>query len=285
MDMNTKIDNPPIIIGASGGSGTRVVAEILIKFGIYLGQDLNKSNDNLLFTYLFKHPAHYGKNLSQNDSRLVELLKLHEKIFLGRFPLKINELKIFIKAGLEHIYISPYYYDMKWVIKRCLKLINSVSARPSIWGWKEPHTGYFLKSIYSCYPNAKYILVLRNGLDMAYSRNDQQLRFWNKCFNLNSKDVTPRNKFEYWYQYNKYILTNGKELFSNNFFIIRHEDLCFRRERVIKEYLNFLGLNCRTIPEEIMNLPKLPKSYNRFLNYDNKWVDRDVRNKLAELGY
>lgn len=43
-----------IAIGALGGSGTRICAQILIELGVFMGHDLNNANDNLLFTRLFK---------------------------------------------------------------------------------------------------------------------------------------------------------------------------------------------------------------------------------------
>ena len=39
----------PVAIGGVGGSGTRVIAEILIQLGFYIGSDLNSANDNLWF--------------------------------------------------------------------------------------------------------------------------------------------------------------------------------------------------------------------------------------------
>ena len=46
-------------IGGLGGSGTRVYADILQQAGIFIGNDLNRELDNLLFTRLFKNTAWY----------------------------------------------------------------------------------------------------------------------------------------------------------------------------------------------------------------------------------
>lgn len=46
-------DNP-IAIGAIGGSGTRVVARIVEASGVFMGDNLNASHDNLEFTMRFK---------------------------------------------------------------------------------------------------------------------------------------------------------------------------------------------------------------------------------------
>ncbi len=47
------IENGPVIIGGIGGSGTRVVAEILTLFGYFMGHDLNSAGDILTYTLLF----------------------------------------------------------------------------------------------------------------------------------------------------------------------------------------------------------------------------------------
>jgi len=46
---------PTIVVGGLGGSGTRLIAEILSALGYDMGLDLNEASDNLAFTLLFKH--------------------------------------------------------------------------------------------------------------------------------------------------------------------------------------------------------------------------------------
>ena len=43
-----------MVIGGIGGSGTRVVAQVVRDAGIAIGADLNASLDNLVFSFLFK---------------------------------------------------------------------------------------------------------------------------------------------------------------------------------------------------------------------------------------
>ncbi len=56
-------ETPPVIIGGVGGSGTRVIAELLSKIGYYIGNDLNNASDNLLYTLIFKRPNWFRKTL------------------------------------------------------------------------------------------------------------------------------------------------------------------------------------------------------------------------------
>jgi hypothetical protein len=47
---------PVVAVGGVGGSGTRLVAHVMLELGYYLGPDLNESLDTLWFTLLFKRP-------------------------------------------------------------------------------------------------------------------------------------------------------------------------------------------------------------------------------------
>ena len=49
----------PVAIGGVGGSGTRLVAQLLSGAGIHMGDDLNGSSDTLWFT-LFSAPRNFG---------------------------------------------------------------------------------------------------------------------------------------------------------------------------------------------------------------------------------
>src|SRR6185503_7042610 len=53
--IRAKLDpDGPIVIGGVGGSGTRVVADVLMRLGVHLGCALNHAWDNMLFVQLFK---------------------------------------------------------------------------------------------------------------------------------------------------------------------------------------------------------------------------------------
>lgn len=276
----------PIVIGGSGGSGTRVVAEVLIRAGVYLGHDLNKANDDLLFTYLFKRPSHFDRLTSENLHTYDPLYTIHERLLLGRLPSTIKGWLLLLEAGWDHVFREKYY-DLHWVLSRWQRVILYTSPiLPRFWGWKEPHNMFFLCGIHAHYPNSRYIHVLRHGLDMAYSSNQQQLRNWGGKFHLDSNDSTPRNRFEFWCRSNKFAINTAQRCFSDRFFIVKLEDLCLQKESVINRLFDFVGLDCDAIASsDILNIPRLPSSYQRYRNFDLGWIDSEVEFNLSELGY
>jgi hypothetical protein len=278
-------NSAPLVIGGNGGSGTRVFAEILIRSGMYLGYDLNRSNDNLLFTYLFKHPYRFRDFQYQSNSAVEQLLNIHHRMTFGHLPTSVNNWALFLRAGWDHM-SKRVYYGSRWVFNRWKQIRTmKLPKNPTAWGWKEPHTIFFLPNIQKYYKNARYILVLRNGLDMAYTKNVQQMVFWGRRYQIDCNDLSPKNKFKYWYRSNQATIKLVKEHFPGNFLVMKLEDLWLEKEEKIKELLAFAGLESSNAPAEIWEIPKIPDSLGRYRKHDTSWVDSGIRRKLAELGY
>jgi hypothetical protein len=281
------LHSAPIVIGGSGGSGTRAVAEILIRSGVYLGYDLNQSNDNLSFTYLFKHPYRFAQDIAYANPDHEELYVLHEKILFSHLPYSMREISLLLKAGWDHAYRGSYY-GWRWVIKRWQRMAfrrPEPRAGSALWGWKEPHTIFFLYGIQAHYEKAKFILVLRNGLDMAYSRNDQQMVHWGPCFGIDPSDSRPQNRFEFWYRSNHHVIVTARKLFGDSFFVVKLEDLCLQEEKTLRDLFEFVGLDFVNISPEVRKIPKLPRSHSRYRQFDTSWIDARVRHKLTDIGY
>lgn len=276
------LKNSPIIIGGIGGSGTRVVAEILIRSGVFLGQDLNRENDNLLFAYFFKHPKRFANSFRQLHPMHEKLFAMHEKLFFGGC-LTARDMPAFLRAGLDS---ARGRYSWRWVWERWRNIAAAKrDVSRNLWGWKVPMTIFHLHGIKACYPNAKFVLVQRNGLDMAYSDNKQQSRDWASCFDLNGADMTPQNRFEFWYRANRETIEMGRSLFSDSLLVLRIEELCSETKIMIRRLVEFAGLDSDDVPSEVWAMPQLPKSHGRYRRFDTTWIDSQVRHKLVEVGY
>jgi hypothetical protein len=278
-----KPSSSPVIIGGNGGSGTRVVAEVLIRSGAYLGYDLNEANDNLLFTYLFKRSQYFSQRLEQGIPGYQRLLGLHERLLFAHPP-GLRDGRFILSAGLEHAFGR---YGWRWVLQRWSNMIRAGATIPvtDAWGWKEPNSMFFLREIREIYPEARIILVLRNGLDMAYSGNSQQVENWGPRFQIDPDDLSPANRFEYWYRSNREAIETLGLLFGDDFLIVRFEELCLDKSRTLQNLIQFAGLDYEEVRPVIWGIPQLPDSYHRYLRFETSWIDQEIEDKLAENGY
>ena len=282
--MNNK---PPIIISGLGGSGTRVVAEIFMHVGVFLGSDLNNSLDNLFFTFLFKHPHKFTFPNSQQASLVHQLFDVHHKILLRNESMTVNDLRWLAWAGLQHG-IHRIYYNWRWVASRWYKIFiaKHKTIKPaSSWGWKEPHVVYFLPQLLEFYPEAKFVFLIRHGLDMAFTRNDQQFRHWPLYYGEKNFVRIPRAMFDYWYQFNKYALGIAEQqLGKERFHVVKLENLygVNKHEHIIR-LLKYIDID--DVPDDVLRIPQVPTSANRYLKHDISWIDAEVEQKLTEFGY
>ena len=181
----------PVIIGGGGGSGTRVIAEILKAHGYYIGSDLNEASDNLWFTLIFKRPAWLKKEISLTSShRLNQGMMIFEKAMLGGGKYSLDDKLFLAKAacsisltGHDHLRSGhgkwPFYRAAS-ILKRAHITNNNIQP----WGWKEPNSHIYIEQLGKYFPNAKYIHVMRNGLDMAFSNNQAQLYNWSWLYGI-----------------------------------------------------------------------------------------------------
>ena len=166
-----------IAIGALGGSGTRAVAEILIKSGIYLGDNLNGPNDNLLFTSLFKNPIWYEKATKEEKMKRIGLFQK----YMTNVCLTMRDKAAILKASYTN---TNYNSRLKFNLNLLFRINRSKKQQNMLWGWKEPNTYISLPELATVFPDLKYIHVIRNGLDMAFSKNVQQLFNWGRNFSI-----------------------------------------------------------------------------------------------------
>ena len=69
----------------------------------------------------------------------------------------------------------------------------------SAWGWKQPNVQVMVPLIAPYLSGMKYIYVVRNGLDMAFGYNQNQLKyFWGDLLLGSDAEATPANALRYW---------------------------------------------------------------------------------------
>ncbi len=271
-----------IAIGGLGGSGTRLVADILLKSGVFLGDDLNVSNDNLIFTRLFKNPVWYAKaGIGEKRDRI----RIFER-YMRHGRLSIKDWLALCLASKN----NPTFASQSSFYLRTLQLLFRPSKSRDVWGWKEPNTHILIKEILDYYPGLKYVHVLRNGLDMVFSDNQQQLQNWGWIFGIypseqDNYEETIERRLDYWIQSTNRILALQKQ-YPEGVYLLNFSTLCSQPAIQVKQLLAFCDI---AVPEEeliaLVSLPKDNGSSNRFKNFDLSFLAEDKIRFVQQMGF
>lgn len=183
----------PIAIGGVGGSGTRMIAQLLIDAGIYMGADLNGANDNLWAVLLFNHrsvPA-------LNASAFAERVSVFSRRMEGWVPAPAEPEARFVQS----LSAQPHgQHSSAWLSERCRTFLDASRKGPrtSRWGWKSPPTHMIADRLLETIPGLRYVHVRRSGLDMAFSENRNQLRYWGRMQLGRAVEEAPADALAFW---------------------------------------------------------------------------------------
>jgi hypothetical protein len=293
--MTQERSNSPIIIGGIGGSGTRVIAEILMRVGIYLGNKLNESLDNLWFTGLFKRVDWFGWGKKEREAEIKKGLDIFTGTMVGgsafsdeHYGLVTDYIRNISQDAPIHYEIESYFNNWRHFVEDMI-----FSQKPSMddfseWGWKEPNSHIFLDDLSMYYSDMRYIHVIRHGLDMAYSNNQNQVKLWGVLYGVEHLNGShgPVSSFRYWVKANQKTISTVKKVLADRFLIINYENLCNSPAKEIKQLIEFLGLSLSNETlDRVTKIPSPPSSIGRYKKHDTSWMtDNDIKS-LAMMGY
>jgi len=293
MQKNGELSSP-VIIGGVGGSGTRVVAEIISHLGFYIGDDLNPAKDNLWFLLLFKRPRWF-RRARHDKNKIFTGLSLLSKAMLHQNGPEWPELRFLIRAVLE---ISIFGHNYKgdgrgfWPFLRAWNMLvkqPKMTLNQSQWGWKEPNSHIYLEYLAAYFSNIKYIHTIRHGLDMAFSENQQQLYNWGPILGLElpkSRSDKPAASLKYWIKSNRRVVEIGEKLGAQKFLVVNFDRLCLSPRSEIQKIVSFL--NIEPGAENLATLcciPQRPKSLGRYRTHNISQFDPADLNELNDLGF
>lgn len=271
-----------IAIGALGGSGTRAVAKIFSQASIYLGDDLNAYLDNLIFTRLFKDPSWKS---TATDSDINLRLGAFEEYMQTGYLSKVNA-RVLIQAARSNSFYNTRW-NFYWHIFQ--KRLTKPSER-KIWAWKEPNAQIYITELLDYFPKLKYIHVLRHGLDMAYSDNNQQLKNWGHLFNINlngqeSKVVLAQLQLKYWIESTR-IAIQKMNSSKERCLIVNHSDLCNEPQKQVDKILDFAEMDISASNRsKLYDIPQKPQSTNRFKKQDLSIFSSNQLEFVKEMGF
>ncbi len=274
---------PPVAIGGGGGSGTRLIADIVGRLGYHMGEDLNLAGDNLWFTLLFKRREFWRGNRAEEEfDRAVHVFRT---AMVGGAPLTVAQVtwvrSLATADRLQH--------EVAWLSERAESLLTATRrgrSRPGRWGWKEPNTHVFLDRLSAAFPGMKYIHVVRNGLDMAYSENQNQIRLWGALFlGINQVEVNARASLKFWCMAQRRVAVLGEQM-PNRFLWFNYDAFCAAPRDGLGTLLRFLGMTVDASTESsLLALVRAPDSIGRFKQYGLREFDVDDVAYVRGLGF
>jgi Sulfotransferase family len=114
---------------------------------------------------------------------------------------------------------------------------------PRPWGWKEPRSIYLLPFLHEHLPALRFLHVVRDGRDMALSENQNQLRKHGDAASI-PVDLPPAARsIALWSWVNLSAARYGETRLGERYLRVRFEDLCARPREVAGDILGFFELD------------------------------------------
>jgi hypothetical protein len=252
------IEESPVIVGAVGGSGTRVVQQILSEIGCYMGTELNENGEPIPL-------QHFFRRYSSQSLRA----------WLSESPAPQAE--------------TPGWQEMTLAFRRAIEQHLAPCESPvPCWGFKVPKSILFLPFLVEQYPNLRFIHMIRNGLDMVYSKN-WRLQEEKKVL-LNAAQAAtpvPEQSMILWQKVNQ-MAANFRERLGPNSICLRFEDLCTDPQKTLSTLFRFLGVSDARLLERCVKMVRQPDSLGRWRNAGLLEVWRIMqtgREGLTRFGY
>jgi hypothetical protein len=216
-----------------------VVAGILIKAGLYLGTDLNASIDALPFVPFYDRWA--------------------------------NDALRYWNQPLPASLVAQIRRDLATAVRRHKSRMTHDQAG---WGWKNPRSMLVLPWLHEAFPGLRFVHVIRDGRDMAYSPNQNQLELHGEVVlgPAIPAEPLPVRSIRYWSRVNLAAADYCAASMPTQYLNLRFEDLCLHPERSISELLEFAGLRPRASAAHLSKAVVPPASVGRWLGFDRQEI-------------
>ncbi|WP_193171399.1 sulfotransferase [Nisaea nitritireducens] len=188
----------PLLIGATGGSGTRALHGALGESGFFVGTRLNHAGDAMDFEPFLDEII----NPVLRETRSLDYAL--DQLSGGTRAAAVRGFKAALKTYTAEL-----------------------PQKARHWGWKNPRSMYILPIIAAACPGMSFLHLVRDGRDMALSDNQNQPnKHYEALFGEAYEDATPEFAIRLWAAANSQVADWGERELGNRYMRIRFEDLC-----------------------------------------------------------
>ena len=230
----------PVFIGGTGGSGTRVVTALVQHAGYFIGTNLHRSLDSLDMdrfcdNWLRQHLMAPGRTLSQKKQAAMDR--------------DLESALIWHRSGIQ--------------------------SADSRWALKHPRTVLMLPYLQGRYPQMRFVHVIRDGRDMAFSTNTRQSDLYGDVILPDAAVGRPaaENSMRFWAYSNLEAKKFGETALGARYLRVRLENLCDDTESEIGRLFDWLGVDGRNT-ESAHTIVKRPTSIGRWQTESESLLQR-----------
>lgn len=231
----------PIIIGGTGGSGTRALVALLQAHGVFAGSNLSPASDS-------RH--------------------------MGRFT-RVWARAYFGSADRVASFSAEQHHSLLRALRlAALKHRDGIPSLATPWLIKNPRSWLLLPWFAHVFPAFRYVHVVRDGRDMAFSRNQQQVERYGALFLGPPADdePLPLRSMRFWSRTNLWIQAYGTRYLGDRYLVVRFEDLCFEPHATARRLLAFAGLPAAAVADSV-SVIEPPRSIGRWRDQEPALLD------------
>jgi hypothetical protein len=206
----------PVVIFGTGGSGTRVVQILTDQSGYYLGANLNRAGDALDIGHFMRR---WLDRYLRSTDWIGEMARGSEKSRFGYPPAMAEDFALTLE---DHR--------------------HTLSDPQAPWGWKAPRTILIFPFVHELFADMRVIHLVRDGRDMAYSRNQQQMRrHAPQLLDAAQNEASePMRSIAFWTRVNMAAARYGERELGDNYLRMRYEDICADPSTAVVQLLDFI---------------------------------------------
>ena len=249
------LSQAPVVIGGVGGSGTRIVARIVRRAGYFLGTNVTGAED------------------------AIEFWEFYDR-WINRYLLSKE-----VSLSIEERNLMDKDWDERVARHRLV-----IPEPESLWGWKNPRSIFLLPYLHEKYSGMKFIHVVRDGRDMAFSPTAQdQFRMHGAALLRENKGALPIKTAAFWSRINLAAAQYAEDNLRDKYLLVKFEALCRMACETAQQILSFLGKNTLDADQIAAEYIEPPTTIDRWRKPEHvdlrTALETEAESALRKFGY
>jgi hypothetical protein len=229
----------PLILLGMHRSGTSLMVRLLADLGIHMGTWLSRDAESVHFQRLNRRIYRETRSRWGEVERLLSAMQ--SEVFVGRHAEEMRRALFQKHSFLDRRPVLEDFFGSELWPK-----IERGEAFP--WGWKDPRTALTFPIWLQVFGQARWLHVLRNGIDVAISLHrrseKQRLKLRNRL--LPTFDYSPATldfgySFRLWETYVSFVLEHKDLIAPDRYLEVRYEELLAEPQVQLARVLAFMG--------------------------------------------